>query len=170
MTRVVQACTRLVAYLASRYHVPAGLEVEDLHQEGNIGILLAVRRYEASRGDFVPYAMQWVRARMSRACDVAAGRRGRGSGSVEAVLTGELEDFPAPHPSAEDAAARASERRAVEGLLDALPVREALVVRARLAGATLEEAGEELGYARSWASGVESLAVARLKVAARGLR
>ena len=50
----------LVLSLARSYRVE-GLELADLVQEGCVGLLRAVRRYDAARGPFAAYATWWVR-------------------------------------------------------------------------------------------------------------
>ncbi len=53
---------RYVVYIARRY-TGYGLPTEDLIQEGNIGLMKAVRRFDPSRGvRLVAYASYWIRA------------------------------------------------------------------------------------------------------------
>jgi len=53
---------RYVVYIARRY-TGYGLPAEDLVQEGNIGLMKAVRRFDPSRGvRLVAYAGYWIRA------------------------------------------------------------------------------------------------------------
>lgn len=55
-----------VVYAARRY-VSVGLRLEDLVQEGNIGLLLAVEKFEPERGlRFTTYAIWWIRAYISK--------------------------------------------------------------------------------------------------------
>ena len=57
----------LVHWQARRY-IWSGLAYDDLVQEGNLGLLKAVERFDSSRGTkFSTYATWWIRQRISRA-------------------------------------------------------------------------------------------------------
>lgn len=66
-TRLIQANLRLVASVAKHY-MGRGLQFLDLVQEGNIGLMKAVDKFEYQRGyKFSTYATWWIRQRMMRA-------------------------------------------------------------------------------------------------------
>lgn len=62
-SRYVQANLRLVSMVAHQAGVRAGLPEADLFQEGCLGLLTAVDRYDHRRGcRFATYALLWIRA------------------------------------------------------------------------------------------------------------
>jgi len=65
--RLVSANLRLVVSIAKRYK-DRGLSLQDLIQEGSLGLIKAAERYDGSRGyRFSTYATFWVRAHIRKA-------------------------------------------------------------------------------------------------------
>lgn len=66
--RFVLANTRLVVAIARRYPAFVGLDTEDLIQEGNLGLMHAVEKFDPARGfRFSTYASFWIRQAIGRA-------------------------------------------------------------------------------------------------------
>jgi RNA polymerase primary sigma factor len=67
--RLVEANMRLVVSIAKNY-LASGIPMEDLIQEGAIGLMTATERFNPSLGyRFSTYATQWVRQSIGRAID-----------------------------------------------------------------------------------------------------
>jgi len=68
----VRANLRLVVKIAAQYQGapgPGRIALSDLVQEGNLGLLTAIERFDPERGvRFCTYAAWWIRHRVSRAC------------------------------------------------------------------------------------------------------
>ena len=65
--RLIEANLRLVVQVARRY-INRGLPLPDLIEEGNIGLLRAVEKFEPERGTrFATYATWWIRQAVARA-------------------------------------------------------------------------------------------------------
>lgn len=68
-TRLVEGNLRLVVSIAMRYQ-NMGLSLMDLIEEGNLGLIRAIRRYEQKKGpQFSTYASWWIRQTIRRALD-----------------------------------------------------------------------------------------------------
>jgi DNA-directed RNA polymerase sigma subunit (sigma70/sigma32) len=68
---LVQSNLRLVVTTAREY-AAAGVPILDIIQEGNLGLVHAVERFDSSKDRFPAFALPWIR----RAIDVALGRSG----------------------------------------------------------------------------------------------
>ena len=63
----VRANLRLVVKIAAQYH-QGRMPLSDLVQEGNLGLMTAIERFDPARGvRFCSYAAWWIRHRLSRA-------------------------------------------------------------------------------------------------------
>jgi len=66
---IVHGNLRLVAHIAKSY-VGNGVPIEDLIQEGTIGLMIAARKFEPEHGyKFSTYATYWIRQRILRSID-----------------------------------------------------------------------------------------------------
>jgi RNA polymerase primary sigma factor len=70
--RLVEANLRLVVSIAKRY-VSSGMPLLDLAQEGNLGLMQAVKKFDYGRGfKFSTYATWWIRQAIVRAIGMQA--------------------------------------------------------------------------------------------------
>lgn len=73
ISQLVEANLRFVVKLAATYR-GQGLQMDDLVSEGNIGLMDAAKKFDASRGTrFVNYAAPYVRRQMERAIEQQNG-------------------------------------------------------------------------------------------------
>ena len=63
---LVEAFTPLIASMARRYRNARRVDRGELMQEGVVGLLRALERYDPEVGPFWPYASWWVRQAMQR--------------------------------------------------------------------------------------------------------
>ena len=65
--KIVKSNLRFVITIAKKYQ-NHGLDLEDLISEGNIGLLIAIEKFEPSKGyKFISYAVWWIRQSILRA-------------------------------------------------------------------------------------------------------
>jgi RNA polymerase primary sigma factor len=64
--RLVRSFIPLIGSMARRYRNSEGIDRAELMQEGVVGLLRALERYDCASGPFWPYASWWVRQAMQR--------------------------------------------------------------------------------------------------------
>lgn len=84
--RLVEANLRFVVAVALQYR-RYGLRLADLVAEGNLGLMIAVRKFDAERGTrFVTYAGYWIRALVLDLVVRSSTMVGAGSGPLRSKL------------------------------------------------------------------------------------
>lgn len=65
---IIKANLKLVVYLAKKFNNPKKIPLIDLIQEGNIGLIRAVEKFDPSKGySFATYAPWWINQHISKA-------------------------------------------------------------------------------------------------------
>jgi RNA polymerase primary sigma factor len=177
--RLAIANLRFVVSIARRYG-GNGVPLSDLVNEGNLGLLKAVERFDETRGvRFVSYAHWWIRRAIVESIERYRGRFDAGVPlSLDEPLgpdsDGTLQDvLPDPRGVEPDRRIlRESLRTAIEASLADLPRREASVVRRYYGlgvgyGEDLGEIGRSLGVSKERARQLRDRGLARLRVHAR---
>ncbi len=183
--RLVQANLRFVVKMASLYR-GQGLQLDDLISEGNLGLMTAAAKFDASRGTrFVVFAAPYVRRQMERAieeqngiykvpkdADKLAKHQGKAL-SVDAPLGGRTNLsllsvlVNQDSPQADERVYSEAIERAVELALMSLSEREMQVIN-RFFGLdreheTMAEIAEDLNLKRERVRQIRNRAIRRLK-------
>ena len=183
--RLVQANLRFVVKMASLYR-GQGLQLDDLISEGNLGLMTAAAKFDASRGTrFVVFAAPYVRRQMERAieeqngiykvpkdADKLAKHQGKAM-SVDAPLGGRTNLsllsvlVNQDSPQADERVYSEAIERAVELALMSLSEREMQVIN-RFFGLdreheTMAEIAEDLNLKRERVRQIRNRAIRRLK-------
>ncbi|GAA1432160.1 sigma-70 family RNA polymerase sigma factor [Microlunatus lacustris] len=163
--RFVRANLRLVALVAGQTAARSRLAEADLFQEGCLGLMAAVQRYDHTRGTtFATYALFWIRSSIGA---VSAGHLGalnlptsraeqlRAARGVEAALTQELGRAPTAVELARALGRSTAWTRALLAHAVPAPIEE---VAAVLAAPTATEPAEPLPQVRALLAGLDPLA------------
>ena len=133
--------SRLVTRLVRRYFLSGG-DYDDLYQEGMIGLLNAIRKYDPSRSDnFEAYASLCIKSRLVDAMrrDISSNDMIYQSSDELSDVTPALGDDPEEKVLAEESAQEIIQY--ISGLLSAF---EASVLDLYLEGYTVKEISEKL--------------------------
>lgn len=181
LNRLIEANLRFVVSVAKQYQ-HQGLPMEDLVSEGNIGLMKAATKFDASRGlRFVNYAVVFVRQQIEKALKAEGSEK-----RVESAAGGQTRSVDAPlgrrsnmsllSVLADANVAQADERvynsavaAAVEHALQSLGERESRVINAYFGidqeYLTMAEIAADMGLKRERVRQIRDRAVRRLKKA-----
>ena len=179
VNKLIEANLRFVVVIARQYQ-GRGLAMEDLVSEGNIGLMKAARKYDATKGlRFVNYAVVPIRQQIEKALKVESAEQ-----RVESVRDGQTRSVDAPlgtktnmsllsvlvdsnSPLADERLLRSNVESAVEYALRSLNERESQVVNAFFGigqeHATMAEIAEDMNLKRERVRQIRDKAIRRMK-------
>lgn len=179
LNRLIVANLRFVVVIARQYQ-GQGLSMEDLVSEGNLGLMKAARKFDATRGlRFVNYAVVFIRQQIEKAV-----RKESDEQRVESTRDGQTRSVDAPlgskanvsllsvlvnadSPQADQRVYNASLEDAIERSLQTLNERETIVVNAYFGigeeRQTMAEIAERMSLKRERVRQIRDRAVRRLK-------
>lgn len=179
LNKLIEANLRFVVVIARQYQ-GKGLSMEDLVSEGNIGLMKAAAKFDASRGlRFVNYAVVFVRQQIEKALLAESDER-----RVETVKDGQTRSVDAPlgtktnmsllsvlvdanAPIADERVYNANVEAAVEYALQSLDERERSVVNAYFGmgqeNQTMQEIADDMQLKRERVRQIRDRAVRRLR-------
>lgn len=183
LNRLVESNLRFVVSLARQYQ-GKGLHIDDLVSEGNIGMIKAARKFDATRGlRFVNFAAPYVRQQIERALQQESSEQ-----RPETNAAGQTRSVDAPLgskvgvsllsviadgsvPQADERVYNAAVRNAVEYALRCLNDRESQVVTAYFGigqeHLTMAEIAIDMNLKRERVRQIRNRAVRRLRKAYR---
>ena len=181
LNKLVEANLRFVVAIARQYQ-GRGLSMEDLVSEGNLGLMKAAGKYDASRGlRFVNYAVVFIRQQIERSLKIESAEQrveSRGDGqtrSVDAPLGTKTNVsllsvlVNADSPMADERVYQANMLTAVEKALDSLNERESRVVNAYFGlgqdNLTMAEIAVDMGLKRERVRQIRDKAVRKMRKA-----
>lgn len=181
LNRLVECNLRFVITIARQYQ-GQGLPMEDLISEGNIGLMKAAAKYDASRGlRFVNYAVTFVRQQIEKALKKESSEQ-----RVETTRDGQTRSVDAPlsghtnvsllsvlvdggSPMADERVYSASVEAAVEYALRSLNQRESQVINAYFGigqeHLTMAEIADDMQLKRERVRQIRNRAIRRLRKA-----
>lgn len=179
LNRLIEANLRFVVVIARQYQ-GQGLSMEDLVSEGNLGLMKAARKFDATRGlRFVNYAVVFIRQQIEKAV-----RKESDEQRVESTRDGQTRSVDAPlgskanvsllsvlvnadSPQADQRVYNANLEDAIERSLQTLNERETTVINAFFGigeeRQTLAEIAERMSLKRERVRQIRDRAVRRLK-------
>jgi len=183
LNKLIEANLRFVVVIARQY-LGKGLSMEDLVSEGNMGLMKAARKYDASKGlRFVNYAVVPIRQQIEKALKVESAEQ-----RVENRSDGQTRSVDAPlgtktnmsllsvlvdtnSPLADERVYQSNVEAAVEYALRSLDERESHVVNAYFGigqeHTTMAEIAEEMNLKRERVRQIRDKAIRKMKKAYR---
>ena len=185
---LITANLRFVVLVAKSY-MSRGLPLEDLINEGNIGLINAIGHFDPERGcHFITYAIWWIRQAIIKAIRAAVEIPEENPGAAREPLSLDSPTFDdegatllcdlipdRENRGPEETVLDGSLKREINALLEELPPRELRVLRERFGlngnkPASLEEIGRKFKMTRERIRQIEKQALRRIRHSASAER
>lgn len=166
--KIINSNLRFVVKVAKQYR-GMGLELEDLISYGNVGLVMAVDRFDPGKGNhFISYAVWWIKAMIKKAL---SDRVREIDGQVSLPDDEVLDGFDTPQQSSRRGGfdIDSQMKEAVTGVVRALPPKEAHVIKLRYglgsrdSGLSLSEVGNKMHLSKEGVRQIEKRAFERLR-------
>ncbi len=172
LSRLTRAHLKFVVSVATQYR-GLGLDLFDLINEGNMGLIRAARKYDPDKGvQFISYAVWWIRQSIGDALSAAQKERDLATASLNDARGNDrstLADYIADE-EAEQADSRVispiHQDRIQRAMQDLLPREREVIARSfgfNGSPKTMAEIGEEMGLSRNRVRQIRKNAFKKLK-------
>lgn len=139
-------------------------ERDDLYQQGTIGLLEAIKRYDATRGEFKAYAISYIQGYMKKYFPASETIKihSRNWDNKKEILSLE-EDLTMDHTNLEETFCQKEQLQELYRAIQRLDNKHRIILKLFLQGLTVEEIAIRTGYTKRWVYNLYNRAVQEIK-------